>query len=181
MIEEIFALVLHRHPHIIAFEGIAGVGKTTLINKFREACRDLGMKVSYIHDDFPPPPAANDELRELHYMVQGVEAAQRIAEKVHDGETTYLLIDRYLGSQWVYAVPHLRSYVHRFVDALPKPDFWVYIEPGPPATRQEEDSEELVSRYEMFWNMRQEPVIRAAYHPEWEDIVEEVMRMVEDE
>jgi thymidylate kinase len=94
---------------IISFEGVDGVGKSTLMHYASEYLRDKNIKVSCVSDGYTPDQNTKSELAKICQIF-----AKRF-EVLHGiKDDTVTLYDRYIDSTYVYAPEEC----HHLIDIL---------------------------------------------------------------
>jgi thymidylate kinase len=111
---------------IISFEGVDGVGKSTLIHYASEYLREKNVKVSCVSDGYIPDQCTKSELAKICQIF-----AKRfdVLHLIKDNEIT--LYDRYIDSTYVYAPDEYHQLIDDISYYIPKPNlcFLIICEP----------------------------------------------------
>jgi len=101
---------------IISFEGVDGVGKSTLMHYASEYLREKNIKVSCVSDGYTPDTNTKSELAKI---CQIFAKRFEVLHGIKDDEIT--LYDRYIDSTYVYAPEEYYELIEDMSYYIPKP------------------------------------------------------------
>ena len=111
---------------IISFEGVDGVGKSTLMHYASEYLREKNIKVSCVSDGYTPDPNTKSDLAKIcQIFAKRFEVLKNIKRK----EIT--LYDRYIDSTYVYAPEETYSLINHLRHHIPMPQLCFVITCNP--------------------------------------------------
>jgi thymidylate kinase len=101
---------------IISFEGVDGVGKSTLINYAMEYLREKNIKVSCVSDGYTPDQNTKSALAKI---CQVFAKRFEVLRNIKGNEIT--LYDRYIDSTYVYAPNETLTLIDLLRHHIPRP------------------------------------------------------------
>jgi len=158
---------------VLAFEGLSGVGKSTLVEGLKQLFPDPN-PVRIIHDDDHPPEGASGALVDLYYLGSALRAQKFMARHALCGHV--IIIDRYLATMYAYSQPESREMMARAIQWLAPPDAMVYLK-SDDWEPKEEDGEAISARYDEYFRGSEVPVVVVPVYPNAQTVYAELAQV----
>jgi len=118
---------------VVAVDGEARTGKTTLIEKLRKLLEAKGLTVAEWRDKAKFSPVGVNA--DLYYLILALELQARL-RRYSAGDVDVLLVDRYLASMYAYTnEPLTRDLIKKAISRLSSPDLWIWVMADEPTLR----------------------------------------------